>query len=259
MLAEYSVELNANGHIAGYRINSGGALSQFIVQADVFKIASQVAGGPLVSPFTVVGNTAFIAGAVIQDGTVSANKIVANSLTAGQIAADAITASEVAANAITTPKILGGAVSDETVLNFADLMDIADVAPTSAFAQLFAMSTPVALYDVSSLAQVTAEFTVGGFDDDGARISADARYRFKLQTRSSTAEAWVDRTDTHWLGIQTGGGANSAVGQSISVSYSVSDITAIMARIVYQMFSANPGANIVNIYNPRIIVSGRLR
>jgi hypothetical protein len=252
VLARYALTLNVNGKITGFSLLSGAGIpSEFAVQADKFFVSN----GPTDIPvFVLESGTAFLAGARIKDGDITANKLAVNSVTAVKMAANSVTTLALAADVVTTPKILGGAVSSEVVFNFPDMLGIA---PTGLFIDLFGMSSLVELYDVASLCMVTTEFTVTGFDENGARVAADARYRFKMQTRSSIAQPFVDVADTYWLGVQTGS-VNSAIGQTVSLSYAHQDIDAVMAKVLYRYFFAG-GVNTINIYNPRIIISGRLR
>lgn len=75
LMAEYSVVLNANGHIAGFEINAGGSVSEFIVQADKFKIVSATNTG-LANPFTVIGANTFINRVIVNDEIKSVNYAV---------------------------------------------------------------------------------------------------------------------------------------------------------------------------------------
>lgn len=73
LLAEYSLTLNVNGHITGFQINSSTtAPSQFIVQADQFKIVS-AAGGTLHQPFSVIGPDTFINRVIVNQEIISSN------------------------------------------------------------------------------------------------------------------------------------------------------------------------------------------
>ena len=88
---KYGVALNANGHVAGFRIlNNTAGTSSFIIQAD--KFAVETSSGSL-SPFTVAGSTVTMAnvnitGDLVVDGTINNNKISgldASKLTVGTI------------------------------------------------------------------------------------------------------------------------------------------------------------------------------
>ena len=70
--SQYSVKINANGHVAGFGLASssptaGGSTSEFIVAADTFKIVDP-AGGTGVPVFTTVTSTQVVNGVTVQPG-----------------------------------------------------------------------------------------------------------------------------------------------------------------------------------------------
>lgn len=91
-----------------------------------YRIYFENAAGAAFSGLTQVsGITVRLAAeaSLIVDGTITAAKLVANSITAGQIAAGAISATEIAANAITASKIAAGSV-DATKISVTNLAAI---------------------------------------------------------------------------------------------------------------------------------------
>ena len=79
LTATYSVTVNSNGAISGYRLNSNGTTSSFIVQANEFKIYTSTGAA---APFSVSGNTVTMSNVNITGG-VSASAIQAGTISVG--------------------------------------------------------------------------------------------------------------------------------------------------------------------------------
>jgi hypothetical protein len=115
--AKYTVKVDVNGYVSGYGListaNNGTPTSEFIVLANKFSVV--LPGKTPIVPF-IVGSVAgasvvAINGALIVDGTITANAIGANSITAAKIAAGVISTDKLAANAVTADKIAAGAIT----------------------------------------------------------------------------------------------------------------------------------------------------
>ena len=96
--ASYVLQVNSNGHIAGFVVQSstspsGQQTSNVIFQADRFAIVPSSGTGS-VTPFIVDGGTVFIDTANIKDGTIQAAKI-------GSLSADLVNAVAINADSIT--------------------------------------------------------------------------------------------------------------------------------------------------------------
>jgi hypothetical protein len=81
LAAEYVLNVNVGGYIAGYRVTNlgGGAPSNFVIEADVFEVVPS-GGGASVIPFIVEGGDVFIDKAVIKE--VDAGAIIAGTIMA---------------------------------------------------------------------------------------------------------------------------------------------------------------------------------
>ena len=63
--AKYFVDLDVNGHFAGFELNNNGVTSDFVLTADKFKV---VTGSSSVAPFEVSGNTVKLSNAEVTGG-----------------------------------------------------------------------------------------------------------------------------------------------------------------------------------------------
>ena len=68
------------GRVAGFKATANASTSEFIIQADRFKIQSGTGAGTQ-TPFSVIDGTTYINNAVIRSNSIDGNKIVPNSLT----------------------------------------------------------------------------------------------------------------------------------------------------------------------------------
>lgn len=85
--AQYSVTVSA-GKVTGFKLNSSPTTSEFIVQADKFKIENATG-----APFQVIGGTVFIKNAVIQNYGVSTDKLATDAVITEKIQANAVSTS----------------------------------------------------------------------------------------------------------------------------------------------------------------------
>mgnify|MGYP003313815367 CR=1 FL=1 len=90
--ASYVMQVNSNGHIAGFVVQSsttpdGQQTSNVVFQADRFAIVPSSGSGQI-SPFIVDGGTVFIDTANIKDGTIGSAKI-------GSLTADLVNAVDI--------------------------------------------------------------------------------------------------------------------------------------------------------------------
>jgi len=116
---KYGVKINNNGHVSGFGLisdaNGATPTSEFIVQADKFKIETSSSGGS--SPFSVVGNQVFIDQATI--GTLNANVLNLDGSTVinqgGVLKVGAIDGGNINGGAVTGPKIDTDAVTTTKV------------------------------------------------------------------------------------------------------------------------------------------------
>ena len=97
--ASYVLQVNSNGHIAGFVVQSsttpdGQQTSNVVFQADRFAIVPSSGSGQI-SPFIVDGGTVFIDTANIKNGSIEAAKI-------GSLTADLVNAVDIDADSITT-------------------------------------------------------------------------------------------------------------------------------------------------------------
>jgi hypothetical protein len=111
--SQYTLKVSAGSSVAGFRLAADASTSSsFIVEVDQFKIVNPNTTGTIV-PFEVDGssvkiNNAYIKNlnaSVITAGTISADRIGAESITAAKIATGTITANQIAASTITGAKI----------------------------------------------------------------------------------------------------------------------------------------------------------
>ncbi|MDT3334132.1 hypothetical protein Q4Q49_02390 [Shewanella sp. SP1S1-7] len=102
--AEYTIKVNASGHVAGIGLSSGAMGSAFIAQADRIVLANSAGGGG-VAPFKLVSNVVYLNEAVIQNASISGAKIQNASITNAQIANGAITNAQIANATISFAKI----------------------------------------------------------------------------------------------------------------------------------------------------------
>lgn len=72
--AKYSVKVTA-GKVVGFELNADGTTSDFIVQADKFKIENGTG-----IPFEVIGGTTYIKNAIIQDAAIITSKVADNAI-----------------------------------------------------------------------------------------------------------------------------------------------------------------------------------
>ncbi len=116
--ARYSVEVNVDGHVSGFILNSDDTRSDFVVLADNFSVVNP--GFADVVPFTVSGGAVqmqnveingslmingSIVGAALANGTIGSTQIGANAITTTQLNANAVTADKIQANTITAAKM----------------------------------------------------------------------------------------------------------------------------------------------------------
>jgi hypothetical protein len=108
--AQYGVTVSA-GKVTGFKLNSSATTSEFIVQADRFKIEN--AAG---TPFEVIGGTTYLKDAMIN--TLNASKITTGTLSTSRLSIDGITltnsggALQISTGGVNTDQLAGGAVSD---------------------------------------------------------------------------------------------------------------------------------------------------
>lgn len=100
--ASYVMQVNSNGHIAGFVVQSsttpdGQQTSNVVFQADRFAIVPSSGSGQ-VSPFIVDGGTVFIDTATIKNGSIGAAKI-------GSLTADLVNAVDIDADSIVTGQL----------------------------------------------------------------------------------------------------------------------------------------------------------
>ena len=100
--ASYVMQVNSNGHIAGFVVQSsttpdGQQTSNVVFQADRFAIVPSSGSGQ-VSPFIVDGGTVFIDTATIKNGSIEAAKI-------GSLTADLVNAVDINADSIVTGQL----------------------------------------------------------------------------------------------------------------------------------------------------------
>lgn len=116
--ARVETKIDADGVITGYALDvdttrTGAPTSTMTFAVDAFRVQGTGANATAATAIFEIVNTGQtkyvrINGVMIKDGTLSADKIVANSITSAQIAAGAITATQIAAGAITTDAIVVG-------------------------------------------------------------------------------------------------------------------------------------------------------
>jgi hypothetical protein len=108
--AQYGVTVSA-GKVTGFKLNSSATTSEFIVQADRFKIENATG-----TPFEVIGGTAYLKDAMIN--TLNASKITTGTLSTSRLSIDGITltnsggALQISTGGVNTGQLAGGAVSD---------------------------------------------------------------------------------------------------------------------------------------------------
>jgi hypothetical protein len=238
--AKYTVKVDVNGYVAGYGLavnaNTGTPTSEFIVLADRFAVVTpgQVKKVPFVignvNGLSVVG----INGALIVDGTISANSIAANSITAAKIAAGAITADKISANAITADKIVAGAITaakigDQAVTSAA----LADASITSAkIGNLQVKNANIENLTVNGEKIAAGAVTASGlyskalssFDGDLIATAVSTWYNFVYST---TVDAKVSLT-----GIPTTGGSRIIIAVNISARRKGSSSERVSYRVI---------------------------
>lgn len=107
--AQYGVTVSA-GKVTGFKLNSSATTSDFIVQADRFKIENDTG-----APFEVVGGTTYLKEAFIN--TLNASKITTGTLNASRLSIDGLTLTnsggtlKVGDSGVNTSQLAGGAVS----------------------------------------------------------------------------------------------------------------------------------------------------
>jgi hypothetical protein len=83
--AVHGVEIDNNGHISGFGLISdlvdNNVVSEFLINADNFRVGSSVDSVNYTSPFQVSGNTTYIKKAVIKDADIETLKIQGNAVT----------------------------------------------------------------------------------------------------------------------------------------------------------------------------------
>ncbi|MCH7424985.1 DUF1983 domain-containing protein [Shewanella sp. MM_2022_3] len=104
LTAEYTIKVNASGHVSGIGLSSGPMGSAFIAQADRIVLANS-AGGGSVTPFKMVSNVVYLNEAVIQNASITAAKIANANITNAHIANGAITNAKIADATISFAKI----------------------------------------------------------------------------------------------------------------------------------------------------------
>jgi len=124
-----------------------------------------------------VSGTETINGAVIADGTVTANEIATNAITAVKIVAGTITATEIAADAITTDKIAAGAITASEIAAGAVTANKITIAENIAFTG----STSGLIFGKTSLADTTA----GSFYGKSLDAAGNAISGFNISSGSS--------------------------------------------------------------------------
>lgn len=114
MEASYTVTVDVNGLITGFRLSNDGETSVFAVNAEYFYIGNAVSGK---KPFMVLTNSQTINGVTYPEGTWMDTALIANatigsahiaSLDAEKITTGTLDAARIAANSITTDKLLIG-------------------------------------------------------------------------------------------------------------------------------------------------------
>ncbi|MGH1447437.1 MAG: phage tail tip fiber protein [Cognatishimia sp.] len=83
--AVHGVKINNNGAISGFGLNSdlvdGNPVSDFLVDADNFRVGKSNNAGDYISPFQVIGNVTYIKEAVVKDGSFTTLKLAGYSVT----------------------------------------------------------------------------------------------------------------------------------------------------------------------------------
>lgn len=116
--AIYGVNVEANGHVSGYKSIATGTSSIFQIYAEKFAVSSSSTGEGY-SPFQIdtvnhkINMTSDVAidGNLLVTGTIVGAKIAASTITAAKIAASTITANEIAASTITGNKIAAATIT----------------------------------------------------------------------------------------------------------------------------------------------------
>jgi len=141
--AIYEVNVEANGHVSGYRaVATGSTPSIFQIYAEKFAISSSSTQEGY-SPFQVdtanhkINMTSNVAidGSLLISGSITAPAIAANTITTNEIAANTITASNIAANTITTNEIAANTITASDIASntiTADKMNVTTLSSISA-------------------------------------------------------------------------------------------------------------------------------
>ena len=111
------IELDVNGKISGYKSTNNGVTSNFIVNADNFKVYNAAGGDQAVFAVGTVGgvNKLGLRGDMIIDGSITADSLVANSVTATKIAAGAITTNHMNAGSIDADRLVARSISADKI------------------------------------------------------------------------------------------------------------------------------------------------
>lgn len=124
LLASWSMTTNVAGHISGLKQLNDGTIGAFIIEADVFKIASPSAFGyapqNVFTLQTVGGGTSLaLRGDFFADGTITSRVIAAGEVKTINLAAQAVRAGNIEAGSITSASGVIGALGVSS-LNIAD-------------------------------------------------------------------------------------------------------------------------------------------
>jgi hypothetical protein len=83
--AVHGVEIDNNGHISGFGLISdlvnGSIVSDFLINADNFRVGNSSNSSNYIAPFQIIGSTTYIKKAVIKDGDIETLKIKGNAVT----------------------------------------------------------------------------------------------------------------------------------------------------------------------------------
>ena len=125
--ASYVLQVNSNGHIAGFVVQSstspsGQQTSNVVFQADRFAIVPSSGSGQI-SPFIVDGGTVFIDTANIKDGAIGSAKI-------GSLTADLVNAVDIDADSITAGTLAAARVDVTGIISAGGIIVGSDLAQT---------------------------------------------------------------------------------------------------------------------------------
>ena len=169
--AIYEVNVEANGHVSGYRaVATGSTPSIFQIYAEKFAISSSSTQEGY-SPFQVdtanhkINMTSNVAidGSLLISGSITAPAIAANTITTNEIAANTITASNIAANTITASNIAANTITtNEIAANTITASDIASNTITANQMNVSTLSAISANMGTITAGSITADLITAG-------------------------------------------------------------------------------------------------